>query len=469
MSVATAMLFVAGAARPPSLISNLSPQIDIVVDSMIAVSEPGSAFVEPFVAVDPTNPNRLVVTASQIDPAHGIRARVFVSADGGRRWASSALPELGPALDSGRLNSVLDLWAAVGDAGTMYVSAVATQSRSDRWVGDPWSPDPTFVFRSSDHGAHWSAPTVIRSRSSDAPKIAVFHDSVVVLVTEMASGDTVAGVPVQGSEHVVVFRSDDGGRSFGAPRFLAFDDLGHNPLNPVFLPDGSLLVGWFDHPHFGRTGQEQHIAGSRIFVARSSDGGRTFEIPHVVGDVQHAEFPAVLRMVVDDGRTSPRRGRVYVVWNGGTSSRSDVTLTYSDDGGRRWSKPAAVTGATGSDVFTAAAVAPDGTVGFSWAHHAQDAPLTPCYVLQFTASTDGGQSFANPVQLAPKPTCPDTPGNRAIAYPAYGGRTDTVATTWLHGGHYIGLAAGSDGVFHPVWTDTRDGPFRVYTARVRTK
>jgi hypothetical protein len=73
------------------------------------------------------------------------------------------------------------------------------------------------------------------------------------------------------------------------------------------------------------------------------------------------------------------------------------------------------------------------------------------------------------VQLAEKPTCPGSPANWAIAYPAYGGRTDTVATTWLHGGHYIGLAADADGVFHPVWTDTRDGPFSVYTARVRVR
>jgi hypothetical protein len=299
--------------------------------------------------------------------------------------------------------------------------------------------------------------------------MAVWRDSVVVLLTEIASGDSVARAPAQGSEYVAVFRSDDAARSFGPPVFLAFDDLGHNPLNPVFLPDGTLLVSWFDHPRFGRSGPEQHVTGSRIFVSRSGDGGRTFEIPHVVGDVERVGFPAVLRMVVDDGRTSSHRGRVYVIWNGGTSAHSDLVLTYSDDAGRRWSRPISVTPSDGSDVFTAAAVSPNGTLGLVWARHAQDAQTTPCYTLHFTASTDGGSSFARPVRLSEKPSCPNAPENRAIHYPAYGGRTDTVASTWLHGGHYIGLAAGVDGVFHPVWTDTRDGPYRVYTARVQVR
>jgi len=46
-------------------------------------------------------------------------------------------------------------------------------------------------------------------------------------------------------------------------------------------------------------------------------------------------------------------------------------------------------------------------------------------------------------------------------------RMDTVSTAWPHGGDYVGLAADGDGVFHPVWTDTRSGKFRVYTAAVR--
>jgi hypothetical protein len=44
---------------------------------------------------------------------------------------------------------------------------------------------------------------------------------------------------------------------------------------------------------------------------------------------------------------------------------------------------------------------------------------------------------------------------------------DTVSESWPHGGHYIGMTAGADGVFHPVWIDSRDGLYRVYTSTVR--
>jgi photosystem II stability/assembly factor-like uncharacterized protein len=442
---------------------------EVIVDTLVAVGEPGLAFVEPFVAADPTDANRLIITVSQIDPAHGIRGRVFVSSDGGRHWNASELPGLRAALDTGRLTSVLDMWAAVGERGTMYVSALASHARNASRATDPWSSQPTFLFRSADHGAHWVGPTVIRSTTSDAAKITVWRDTVVILATEIGAGDAVAHAPPTGSEHIAVYRSDDGGRSFLAPSFLVFDNLGHNPLNPVVLADGTVLAGWFDHPHFGRSGGEQHVSGSRIFVARSGDGGRTFEIPRVVGDVQRVGFPAVLRMVVDDGRNSAHYGRTYIIWNGGIDTKSNVALSYSDDGGRSWSRAIAVTSGDGNDVFTAAAVNPDGVVGLLWAHHERDVQSTPCYVMRFVASGDGASTFGVPVQLAGKPICPSAPENRGIRYPAYGGRTDTVATTWPHGGHYIGLAASTDGVFHPVWTDTRDGPYRAYTTRIQVR
>src|SRR5207249_5837116 len=134
-----------------------------------------------------------------------------------------------------------------------------------------------------------------------------WQDSVVVVVAQLNAGDAVAHVPKDGNEYVAVYRSRNGARTFESPHFLAFDDLGHNPLNPVFLTDGTLLVAWMDHRHYGRNGPDQHTTGARISVARSTDGGETFEIPHIVADVQKAGFPAVLRIIVDDGAASPHR------------------------------------------------------------------------------------------------------------------------------------------------------------------
>src|SRR5204862_2221143 len=110
----------------------------------------------------------------------------------------------------------------------------------------------------------------------------------------------------------------------------------------------------------------------------------------------------------------------------------------------------------------------NGVFALIWRHHASDATATPCYMLRVTASNDGGKSFARPGFLTDVPICPDALANKAIEYPFYG-RKDTVSSSWRHGGDYIGIAASIDGTFHPVWTDTRDGPFRVYTAGVRAR
>jgi hypothetical protein len=440
---------------------------DVEIEAAVPISEPGRALVEPFIAADPTDANRLLVTASQADSLHGMAGRAFTSDDGGRRWKASDPAAVRIAVNTGRLNGIQDMWASIGDQGTMYVSMLALHAPGALRNTDPWSPVPTLVVRSTNHGKEWSEPAVIRSRSSDAPKIAVWRDSIVVLTTQLDAGDTVAGVPRDGSEYVAVYRSVDRGRTFAPPRFLAFDDLGRNPISPVFLADGTLLVAWFDHPHYGRNGPDQHVSGSRIAVARSSNGGLTFDLPHVVADVQRAGFPAVLRMIVDHSPTSAYHGRVYVVWNGGVGGHSDVSLASSDDGGLHWTAARHVTSGAGADVFTAAATNRDGVVALAWAHHASDASTTPCYLINLAASTDGGDTFSAPHALTADEICPDAPANRAITYPFYG-RIDTVSR-WRHGGDYIGLAASGDAVFHPVWTDTRDGSFRVYTARVHVR
>jgi hypothetical protein len=447
----------------------------IEIGDVRPVSEPRLAFVEPFVAADPTDPSRLLVTASQIDHDRGIVPRAFISSDGGHTWRSTRLVVPQTPIDSAQLNGLVDIWASFGARGTMYVSMLAVNQAivtSSRALADEmWGAAPTLLVRSSDHGAHWSTPTVLRARSGDAPKMAVWDDSIIVVTVQLNRGDSVAHAPSDANEYIAFYRSTDAGRTFGPPRFFAFDDLGHNPINPVFLPDGSLILAWMDHPHYGRGGPEQHMSGSRILVMRSVDGGTTFEVPRVVADTRRAGFPAVLRMVTDDGSESPHRGRVYVVWNDGMGTHSDVTLSHSDDGGRHWAEAKHVTateGGDGADVFTAAGTNIRGVLALMWAHHAKDATTTPCYSMRIAASIDGGESFSAAHDVPGDPICPMSPANKAVTYPFYR-RVDTVATSFPHGGDYVGLAATADGVFHAVWTDTRDGPFRVYTARITVR
>jgi hypothetical protein len=45
----------------------------------------------------------------------------------------------------------------------------------------------------------------------------------------------------------------------------------------------------------------------------------------------------------------------------------------------------------------------------------------------------------------------------------------SAASRWGNGGDYTGLASDRDGVFHPLWADSRSGTFQAWTARVRVE
>ncbi len=99
-------------------------------------------------------------------------------------------------------------------------------------------------------------------------------------------------------------------------------------------------------------------------------------------------------------------------------------------------------------------------LGLLWAQGEPGDPVRPddkewtarehAWDLYFTASADGGASFAPPVAvLKACRTDPKVPRRQ----PAYGG-------------DYISLAASADGDFHPLWVDTRDGRGEIQTARI---
>ncbi len=70
---------------------------------------------------------------------------------------------------------------------------------------------------------------------------------------------------------------------------------------------------------------------------------------------------------------------------------------------------------------------------------------------------------------------PRSPGNfemlhfgeiHDIVPPSITTQMQTAYSTHPEGGDYIGLAAGSDGMFHPLWTDSRSGTYQLYTASI---
>ena len=72
--------------------------------------------------------------------------------------------------------------------------------------------------------------------------------------------------------------------------------------------------------------------------------------------------------------------------------------------------------------------------------------------LYFSASADGGATFAPPVSLLKSPS-----------------RTDPSLVRWAYGTDYLSLATPVDGSFHLLWVDTRGGKGALQTAKIEVR
>jgi BNR repeat-like domain len=135
------------------------------------------------------------------------------------------------------------------------------------------------------------------------------------------------------SKQIRVARSSDGGKTWTQPA-AALDTSGK-----AFTPkaawgsDGTLVVVWADEQRSNRVWD--------VYSRRSSDGGATWE-PEVLLSrfAQHTPTDAYVRPeVISDGDK-----RFWTIWTGIRSARSRVYLNRSTDGGRTWTDPLELSG-----------------------------------------------------------------------------------------------------------------------------
>ena len=168
-----------------------------------------------------------------------------------------------------------------------------------------------------------------------------------------------------------------------------------------------------------------------ISVATSKDGGETFDSPVTVAQGSGSLSPSAQGvfndkpwMTVDNTPSSPTFGRVYVTYTQFELAklgyvRSPIMITWSDDGGRKWTKPFEISGSSASlceyqetgsasqcdeDQFSVPVVLRDGTVvvHFANAQNETDWEASQEFESQILVvrSTDGGYTWSSPVKVA---------------------------------------------------------------------
>lgn len=178
---------------------------------------------------------------------------------------------------------------------------------------------------------------------------------------------------------------------------------------------------------------------STIFVAKSTDGGETFDqISLLANSLQVAiRFHDKEWMAVD-----MNNGNVYVMWAMFTAlSMVNVLFSRSTDGGNTWSLPQVISeypafefGGQGSTIE----VTPDGTIHCFWIDFQQMA-------VRYTYSTDQGSSFSQAVSICDVDEIPRQMGDNTYRTP-----------TLLMSGADLG-ETNTSGSLYVTWNDYRNG------------
>jgi hypothetical protein len=186
-------------------------------------------------------------------------------------------------------------------------------------------------------------------------------------------------------------RSTDGGMSFSAPRNLSntIAGAGKGRLTPRHWHNGSLDLARGPDGHLYAAWTEYE---GGLWFSRSTDHGASFAAPvRLAGgsDAKPARGPAL---------AVAAEGAVYLAWTVGDDPTADIHIARSADGGRSFDMPRPVTAGAGHADAPKLAVDGGGTVHLVYAQ----SPAGPFerYHVRYTRSDDGGRTFADPREIA---------------------------------------------------------------------
>ena len=264
--------------------------------------------------------------------------RLARSDDGGKNWA---LPDT-PIDTSGKAFDPSIAWAG----GKSLVAVWADERRGNR-VFD------IYARRSPDAGSTWG-PEQLLSRFPEVLRTDLFARP--QLVSDGRGRLWVAWVGVKnGRSSLFVNRSLDGGQTWTEPTPVTGNSQSVYRQSLLRAGERMLLV-WADT----RTGRD------RLYAVSSGDAGATWTIPV---RVDHLPDGSEAETTSPSASLSPD-GEVLVAWQDARNGRDDIFLARSTDGGRTWGaedrRMDMDDAGTGVSRYPRLARAEDGRVALAW-------------------------------------------------------------------------------------------------------
>lgn len=434
---------------------------------------------EPTIAVDPTNPRRLIAGSNDEQeqppcgpgPVRGPGAPgsdcsfypgvgtsgIYLSSDGGQSWTNQGLLDDQASWASAGVVSDGDPVITFGPkpdghGGFSYTSGARAYYASLATITSQKGFEYIVVSYSDDDGVTWSAPVVATTRTSAAQ----FNDKNWITVDRNPASPYFgraylswtafrsATATGYGNEPVMVSISTNGGVSFGAPKQLSpaannGTGNGRQGSSSTVGPDGTVYVAF-----------EQ--ASSQV-VAVSRDGGASWTRPIPVGRVTDIQDPIPGANFRTDSfpviAADPRAGSktVYAAWATLTSAGGRMVVTRSADRGNTWSTPTTVSSSgQGYAFFPGLDVASTGRVDLAWQGLKTVNPSTfgtgNASIDAYYASLPVGGTWTAPRKVS-----------TASSDPAASAQNNLQRQFW---GDYNTLVSGASGAWF-IYTDSRTG------------
>jgi hypothetical protein len=403
LSGASSLAAPSRALAAPTLVSGASPFAPGCNGAPQTGTNYPNAEVEPFLAVDPTEPDHLVGVWQQDrwsdGGANGLATGV--SWDAGQTWvrtfAHFSRCAGGNASNGGDYERASDPWVTFSPDGTAHQIGLSLKNSN--------IDSAILVSRSTSGGFFWSEPIALKVDTGD-PNILNDKESITAdplnsrYVYAIWDRLDATRPLIQGPTWFS--RTTNGGKTWERARIVYDPGLDAQTIanQIVVLPDGT-LVNVFTLI----TDESTDSPRLSVAIIRSRNRGATWTRPTIVNtlesigvvDVETGE-PVRTGDIIPMIAVDPRSGALTIVWQDARFSggvRDGIAYSRSTDGGRTWSPPAQVNQAPNVQAFTAAVASRDGRVAVTYYDFRNDTPDAATLLTNTwkVTSQDGGTTW----------------------------------------------------------------------------
>ena len=236
------------------------------------------------------------------------------------------------------------------------------------WQSTTSSGSVIYFSKSADEGNTFSSPSKVSLVGTDSafPKIAVSGDHVYAVWLERIE---------QNVTNVAFAKSDDGGDSFGSPIAITTHS-GTSGLPQISADANNVYLLWEDNS----------LGNFDVFFAKSTDMGNTFNpVKNISSNTGQSGTPKM----VSAGNN------IAISWMDDSSGSYNIMFSKSTDGGLTFSKPLNISNSTKDAGYPELALSGN-NVYVTWTNTMEKNN----YDILFSKSDDGGQTFANPVNIS---------------------------------------------------------------------